>query len=113
MNIVKVVVFRNETDRLFRLANNHYHACVGVREVESWQGIATRVLSETSDLVCKRASPYDQQQWAEAVQSLKDSVTASVERLARLKNDQATMSKRPNLRVISPCESYSHSDRIH
>lgn len=113
MNTVKVAVFRNETDRLFRLANSHYHACVGVREVESWQAIATRVLVEIADLTCKRATSYDLEQWAEAVQSLKDSVAGSVERLARLQNDKASNAQRPGLRIVSQLESYSHSDRIH
>nr|BCU00336.1 hypothetical protein [uncultured bacterium] len=113
MNTVKVAFFRNETDRLFRLANSHYHACVGAREIESWQGIATRALAETADLACKRASPYDQEQWAEAVRSLKDSVAASVERLARLQDDKSSTAQRSCLRIVSPCESYSHSDTIH
>lgn len=113
MSTVKVNVFRAETDRLFRLANSHYHACVGVSEVQSWQVIANRVLAETSQLTCKRASAYDLEQWANAIQALKDCVQASVERLAQLKAKDAPKYQRPNLRIVSPCESYSQGDRIH
>lgn len=113
MNTVKVSVFRNETDRLFRLANVHYHSCVGVREVQSWQDTASRVLVEAAQLSCKRASVYDLEQWAEAVQVLKGSVEASVERLAGLKAEDSNKVKRPTLRIVSPCESYSQGDRTH
>lgn len=113
MNTVKVSVFRNETDRLFRLANVHYHSCVGVREVQSWQDTASRVLVEAAQLACKRASVYDLQQWAEAVKVLKGSLEASVERLAGLRAEGSSQAKRPTLRIVSPCESYSQSDRIH
>ncbi|MGC6373664.1 hypothetical protein [Pseudomonas sp. S2.OTC.A_B10] len=113
MNTVKVAAFRNETDRLFRLANSHYHACVGVREVKSWQGIAARALAETADLSCNRATAYDLVQWSDAVKSLKDSVAASVQRLERLQEEQTRKAQRPILRILSPSENYTQGDRIH
>ncbi len=84
MSIVKISVFRAETDRLFRLANSHYHACVGGGEVRDWQAIASRVLAETAELDCNRASSYDREQWREAVQSLNSRLEESVERLVLL-----------------------------
>lgn len=113
MNTVKVAVLRTETDRLFRLANSHYHACVGVREVQGWQEVANRVLDESALLSCKRATVYDLDQWTSAVQALKDRLAASVERLAQLQAKDVKPSQRPILRVVSPCENYSQNDRIH
>ena len=113
MNTVKVAVLRTETDRLFRLANTHYHACVGVREVQNWQAVANRALDDTAQLACKRATAYDLDQWASAVQALKDRLAASVERVAQLQVKDVQSSKRPILRVVSACENYSQKDRIH
>lgn len=113
MSIVKIAVFRAETDRLFRLANSHYHACVGVREVQSWQVTASRVLAESVELSCKRATAYDLDQWAKAVQALKDCLAASVERVAQLQAKDSKPSQRPILRVVSRSENYSGGDRIH
>lgn len=113
MSIVKIAVFRAETDRLFRLANAHYHACVGVREVQGWQVVASRVLDETAELSCKRATPYDLDQWARAVQALKDCLAASMERVTQLQAKDSQPSQRPILRIVSRSENYSGSDRIH
>lgn len=113
MNTVKVAVLRTETDRVFRLANSHYHACIGVREVQSWQEVANRALDESAQLSCKRATTYDLDQWADAVQALKDRLAASVERVAQLQAKDAKPSQRPVLWVVSPCENYSQNDRIH
>lgn len=113
MNTVKVAVLRAETHRVFRLANSHYHACIGVREVQGWQEVANRVLDESALLSCKRATAYDLDQWTSAVQALKDRLAASVERLAQLQAKDAKPSQRPILRVVSPCENYSQNDRIH
>ena len=113
MNTVKVAVLRTETDRLFRLANSHYHACVGVREVQSWQEVANRALNESALLSCKRATTYDLDQWASAIQALKERLAASAERLAQLQAKHVKPSQRPILRVVSLCEYYSFNDRIH
>lgn len=113
MNTVKVAAFRNETDRLFRLANADYCACVGVREVENWQKVASRALAESADLACNRATAYDHEQWASALKALKDTLEDSAARLERIKADTAAKAKRPTLRVLSPCEIYSHDDRTH
>jgi hypothetical protein len=107
MSAVKVAVLRGETDRLFRLANSHYHACVGVREVQNWQEIAKRVLEESAQISCKRAGQYDLEQWAKAVQTLADTITASVERLHRLSSEQTRLTQRPALQIVKPAENGS------
>lgn len=107
MNAVKVAVLRNETDRLFRLANSHYHACVGVREVQNWQGIAQRALGESEQLSCKRATEYDLAQWASAVEVLKGTLAASVERLATLAANQAKSPQRHALQIVNTSEKVS------
>ncbi|MBD8828984.1 hypothetical protein [Pseudomonas sp. CFBP 13602] len=110
MKTVKVAVLRNETDRLFRLANSHYHACVGVIEVQRWQAMAARVLDETAHLTCKRATAYDLAQWAEAVDVLKATLARSAERVQQIQTEKP---KPPVLRLVAACERYSHSDKIH
>jgi hypothetical protein len=107
MNNVKVAVLRNETDRLFRLANSHYHACVGVSEVKSWQELAKRVLDESAQVSCKRAGEYDLDQWAKAVQALADAAVASVERLHQLSIEQARPAQRPALHIVNSSENVS------
>ena len=109
MNTVKVAVLRNETDRLFALANNHYHACVGVSEVESWIVSASRALKDCAQLVCKRATPYDLEQFASAQQALLDRLTESSGRLEQ----PEVQSRRPRLSILSASEDYGRGDRIH
>jgi hypothetical protein len=76
MTTVKVSTFRDSTDRLFRVINVDYHACVGLGELRSWVGIAERFLAEVSNLECKRASAYDLEQH-------RRSLIATSERLAQ------------------------------
>ena len=64
---VKVALFRSEADHLFRLANVDYHACVGAHELRNWHTIAARVLAEVKHYECKRATPYDREQFRRAV----------------------------------------------
>lgn len=99
MNTVKVAVLRNETDRLFRLANVHYHACVGIAEVEGWKTSATRALGESSQLVCKRASAYDQEQYAQAIAALTQRVADAAVRIAQLQRE--ALQDRPSLRIVT------------
>lgn len=110
MYIVKIAVLRNETDRLFRLANTHYHACVGVIEVQIWQTVARRALADTEPLTCKRATPYDLQQWAEAVNGLTATLAASADRIERIKSQKPSPRA---LRLVEACELYSQNDRMH
>jgi hypothetical protein len=35
--IVKVATFRDSIDRLFRVVNVDYHACVGAAELAQWE----------------------------------------------------------------------------
>lgn len=86
---VKVAVFRNETDRVFRAANVHYHACVNAFELENWQGIARRALESVQGLTCARASAYDLEQFNQAVAALQSRLAASVERVETLKASEA------------------------
>ena len=83
---VKVAKYRDETDHLFRLANVDYHACVGVREVECWKETAARVLAQTEGLQCLRASAYDREQFAKAVEAVKSQLIAANTRIAQLAN---------------------------
>ena len=109
MNTVKVAVLRNETDRLFALANNHYHACVGMSEVESWVESARRALKDCEQLACKRASAYDLEQFADAKLALSRRIAESASRLQQ----PEPQPRRPRLSILSPSEDYGRSDRIH
>ena len=67
---LKVAAFRAEADHLFRLANVDYHACVGAH------------------CECKRATPYDLEQFRKAVEAVKERITQAVERgQAKAAND--------------------------
>lgn len=56
---VPVSEFRDSIDHLYRLVNVDYHACVGVQELRYWAERTERVLSQVSELSCKRAKPDD------------------------------------------------------
>ncbi len=73
---VKVAIFRDSTDHIFRLINVDYHACVGTAELRTWVGITERVLSELSVQECRRANADD-------LASRQRSLFAARERLAR------------------------------
>lgn len=82
---LKVAAFRAESDHLFRIANVDYHACVGIGELEGWQKIANRVLASVEGLVCKRATPADLERFAQATESLKNQLAASIARIESIK----------------------------
>lgn len=81
---VKVAKYRNEADHLFTLARVDYQACVGVREVEHWKETAARVLAQTEGLQCLRASAYDREQFAKAVEAVKAQLIAADNRIAQI-----------------------------
>ena len=91
--IVKVAEYRSATDRLFRIVNVDYHACVGVIEVQNWQEIAQRVLTEVEPLECKRATAYDHEQFSSAVQSARAQILRSQTRLEELRSGAANGKK--------------------
>ena len=85
---LKVAAFRAEADHLFRLANVDYHACVGAHELDNWRAVAGRVLAEVEHCECKRATPYDLEQFRKAVEAVKERITQAVERgQAKAAND--------------------------
>ncbi|QOR45274.1 hypothetical protein [Trueperella pecoris] len=82
--IVNVAEFRQETDRLFRVANVDYHACVNAQEVRNWLVVAGRALEECAALQTKRAKAYDLDQFKDAVRALECRVSQSGERIRYL-----------------------------
>lgn len=56
---IPVAKYRDQTDWLFRVANNDFCACVHRSELESWIGRVERVREEVLASECKRAKPYD------------------------------------------------------
>jgi hypothetical protein len=84
MTTVKVSTFRDSTDRLFRVINVDYHACVGLGELRSWVGIAERFLVEVSNLECKRANEYDRSQHDRSIEAARERLTVARKRIAEL-----------------------------
>lgn len=84
MTTVKVSTFRDSTDRLFRVINVDYHACVGLGELRSWVGIAERFLAEVSNLECKRANEYDRSQHDRSIAAARERLTVARNRIAEL-----------------------------
>jgi hypothetical protein len=90
---VKVAAFRDETEHLFRVANVDYHACVGVREVESWKATAARVLADAEGIDCRRANAYDREQFANAITALKARLVEADARIAQLQAPREAAAK--------------------
>mgnify|MGYP000657488434 FL=1 len=74
MQKVKVSEYRRLSDRLFDLANKHYHACVGAKELESWQVSALSAFAEGTITQCARANAIDRQQFSDALKALSDRI---------------------------------------
>lgn len=81
---LKVAAYRAEIDRLFRLANVDYHACVSAGEIQNWQMIARRGLSDSADITCPRSNDYDKDQFRQAVACVKETLNRSDERIHQL-----------------------------
>lgn len=64
---VPVSDFRNAIDYLFDLVNIHYHACVGKQELNDFFVRLKRNHAKLSGLTCKRAKPYDIEQFQRAL----------------------------------------------
>ncbi|MGE4262208.1 hypothetical protein [Shewanella sp.] len=60
---VPVKEFRTAIDHLFDLVNVHYHACVGNDELNDFIARLVRNHAKLSGLTCKRAKPYDIEQY--------------------------------------------------
>jgi hypothetical protein len=86
MTTVKVSTFRDSTDRLFRVVNVDYHACVGLGELRNWVGIAERFLAEVSNLECKRANEYDRSQHDRSIEVARERLTVARNRIAELQS---------------------------
>jgi hypothetical protein len=86
MTTVKVSTFRDSTDRLFRVINVDYHACVGLGELRSWVGIAERFLAEVSSLECKRANEYDRSQHFRSMEAARERLRVARKRIAELQS---------------------------
>jgi hypothetical protein len=84
MTTVKVSTFRDSTDRLFRVINVDYHACVGLGELRSWVGIAERFLAEVSNLECKRANEYDRSQHDRSIEAARERLRVARKHIAEL-----------------------------
>lgn len=97
--IVRVAVFRQETDRLYGLVNRDYHACKGVVEVENWKRMTIRVLSEVEGLLCNRASPYDVEQHEKAVEAAKARLELVDHRIEELKAKSLQRDSRTEARL--------------
>lgn len=96
---VRVAVFRQETDRLFGLVNRDYHACKGLIEVENWKRITTRVLGEVEGVICLRASPYDLEQHAKAVEAAKSRLEQVAQRIIDLQDANGRRAGKPAVRL--------------
>jgi hypothetical protein len=86
---VKVAKYRNETDHLFRIARLDYNACVGVREIERWKETAGRALTEAKGLQCIRATAYDREQFASAIEAVTQQLIAADAYIAQLQSKSA------------------------
>jgi|AutmiccommunBRH5_1029478.scaffolds.fasta_scaffold63363_1 hypothetical protein len=95
MTTVKVSTFRDSTDRLFRVINVDYHACVGLGELRSWLGIAERFLAEVSNLECKRANEYDRSQHDRSIEAARERLTVARERVATLELTDREFESKP------------------
>lgn len=85
ITLVRVAKFRDETDHLHRLAHVDYHACASVSEVENWKETAARVLAQVEGMTCNRASAYDRDQFAKAIEAVQSQLVAADTRIASLK----------------------------
>ena len=63
--------FRNAYDRIFRLVNADYHACVSHHERLSFAKILSHQLSKILVIECKRANAYDKEQYERAINAAK------------------------------------------
>ena len=101
-NTVKVAIFRNETDRLSRLVNCDYHACVGAGEVKNWKRITSRVLAEVEAIACNRATAYDLERFDRAIADAKSRLIQADERIAVLEEQSPRRQVRPVVKLPLP-----------
>lgn len=94
---VKVAVFRQAYDHLFRIANVDYHACVGAGEVENWKRSAARMLSEYELYHCGRAQAYDLEQFAKAVEAVRVCLVSADDRIKKYAAESSERRSAPNV----------------
>ena len=91
---VNVEDFRNGIDHLFRKVRGDYHSCVGLHEYRSFHETLKRVFDSVSLLDCKRAKPYDREQFEKVIQAAINCFHKSSERIAELENVQTGIKAR-------------------
>ncbi|ATZ93054.1 hypothetical protein [Dickeya fangzhongdai] len=68
---VPVATLRQETERVFNLAHQHFCACKGDAELATWRITALRALDEVVRLSSKRAKATDLIRHADAIRALR------------------------------------------
>ncbi|ULR31705.1 hypothetical protein MJO48_03055 [Dickeya fangzhongdai] len=68
---VPVATLRQETERVFNLAHQHFCACKGDTELTAWRITALRALDEVVRLSSKRAKATDLIRHADAIRALR------------------------------------------
>lgn len=86
---VPVYDFRNAIDSLFDMVNVHYHACVGSGEIADFLARLKRNHTRLLGLTCKRAKPYDFEQYERALAAAEACYPKAEARLAQAKAKEA------------------------
>mgnify|MGYP006185414659 CR=1 FL=1 len=86
---VPVYDFRNAIDSLFDQVNVHYHACVGSGEIADFLARLKRNHTRLLGLTCKRAKPYDFEQYERALAAAEACYPKAEARLAQAKAKEA------------------------
>ncbi|MRK19108.1 hypothetical protein FUT48_00270 [Pseudomonas sp. JG-B] len=86
--LVPLREFRQETDRLLRQCNVHYHACVGSHELENWARVTVRIVNEVSPLDCSRAKPEDRDWHRKALEAAADTLERALVRIKELQQQE-------------------------
>ncbi len=84
--LVRVAEFRQEIRALERQVNVHYHACVGVGEVQRWMAVTALRASELKSLRCVRAAPEDRASQVRAIEQAQAQLLAATLRVSELQS---------------------------
>ncbi len=103
-NTVKVGVFRQRYEHLYRRVQN-CHACCYADEVRTWKRVTQALLDEVSALKCGRASPEDLEAHRRAVAVITERLAAADQRIEAYEMKKAPKAAvqeptRPALRLI-------------
>ena len=67
---VKVAVFRQKIDHLYKVFNVDRHACQGKKEIAYWSDIAKRNLAELKQMKCNRANEEDNRRYHDVIEKV-------------------------------------------